>query len=216
MASKTYYLIYNAAVDFLRKSNSLGPDSSKSNKEIVSALKRMVSEGALSVEVTDGTFLNYLSWAANGDPDSVVVSGGPRAGYWLGEPVIQIPSSKPSTEDEISVGKGKGTKILEKDLYPLMELWLEKKGYKAKDTSTLKSGGKWGNPDIIGIERVDVFGAVQIELVYYEIKLSTENWELVIFEAISHKRFCNRSWFCVRTETEAASIPKGIDYYSER
>jgi hypothetical protein len=73
-----------------------------------------------------------------------------------------------------------------------------------------------GESDIIGAERVELFGAVEIDLASCEVKLGENNWEQVIFEAISHKRFANRSWFCYRVADEAQPLPNGMAYYAER
>lgn len=177
-------------------------------------VKRQVKSGQLNIDLADGSILNYLSNAANNDSDSSIISGGPRKGYWY-EPPTQAPA-KPLDQEEVTAPSGAAITILERDLYPLMELWLQQKGYTSKDLSTLKSGGPWGNPDIIGAERVELFGAVQIELASCEIKVREANLERDIFEAISHKRFSNRSWFCYRVEDEEAPLPKGIEYYAER
>lgn len=160
--------------------------------------------------------VSYLSKAANSDPTSRIRSGGPKGGYWV-EPVEEAaPVEKEQDVQPLSTGKGKAVQFYEKDLYPLVELWMEQRGFTAKDVSSVKSGGKWGNPDIIGAERTEVFGAIEIEMASCEVKLSSDSWEQVIFEAISHKRFANRSWYCYRTSLEASPLPKGMEYYAER
>jgi hypothetical protein len=216
MASATYQLIVSAIEKFLVSNNSNSSKNSKSNKEIVFYIRSKIANGDLQIEVTDGTIISYLSNAANNDNNSSIVSGGPKGGYWLDESVKSYPEMKPVEEEHIKTEKSGPVTILEKDLYPLVELWLEKKRYVAKDMSTLKSGGRWGNPDIIGAERVDVFGMVEIEMESCEIKLSEKNWEQMIFEAISHKRFSNRSWFCYRVIKDQTPLPKGIEYYAEK
>lgn len=216
MASAAYNSIIAASQDFLRCTGALGPDNSKSNKEILSALKDKIKGGTLALDVTDGTMLAYLSWAANNDAGSTIVSGGPHGGYWL-DPSARAPMEEKETdEQEVRKPEGGEITIQERDLYPLVELWLEQKGYRSKDMSNLKAGGRWGNPDIIGAHLVELFGATELELASCEIKLSIENWERVIFEAISHKRFSNRSWFCYRVSGADTPLPKGMEYYAER
>jgi hypothetical protein len=193
MASATYNSIIAAAQEFLQSAGALGPDKSKSNKEIVSAIKSQIEGKTLSLDVADGTILAYLSKAANNDAGSAIVSGGPRGGYWL-DPSAKAPlEDKETDEQEIRKPEGGEVTIREKDLYPLMELWLAQKGYRSKDMSNLKAGGRWGNPDIIGADLVELFGVTELELASCEVKLSSDNWEQVIFEAISHKRFSNSS-----------------------
>jgi hypothetical protein len=216
VASQTYLDFIAAVCDYLKSTGSNGPTNGKSNKQIVQAIKDRIEAGELDISLGDGSMLSYLSTAANQDPTSKIVSGGVGVGYWLEEDISSAVESKPIDEKKVSSGKGKSTVIREKHLYPLMELWLNQKGYAAKDTSNLKSGGRWGNPDIIGVERVDLFGAVEIDIASCEIKLGEEGWEQVIFEAISHKRFANRSWFCYRTPAEGWPLPKGMEYYAER
>ncbi len=215
MASDTYGLFVAAVEEFLKSSKSVGPLSSKSNKQIVEGVRSRIASGELQIDLTDGSMLSYLSYAANDDVDSRIVSGGPRRGYWIDTSEKQEPEQKPVDEQIVEQGKNK-EKISEKDLYPLTELWLESKGYTAKDMSNLKAGGKWGNPDIIGVDRVELFGAVEMEISSCEVKLSDAAWEQMIFEAISHKRFSNRSWFCYRVAGEAAPLPKGMEAYAER
>lgn len=215
MPSDTYKSIIEAAEAFLKETNSTDPGASKSNRQIVNAIRAR----NLDIDVTDGTILNYLSHAANNNiyAGTRIVSGGPRAGYWYEAEALPETTAKPVDQQTITVEKGEEPiTVVEKDLYPLMELWLEQKGYTAKDLSNLKGGGRWGNPDIIGADRVEIFGAVQIELASCEIKLNDGNWETMIFEAISHKRFSNRSWFCYRVQDESRPIPKDMEYYAER
>ncbi len=216
MASQTYIEFIEAVRSYLVETNSDSPKSGKSNKQVVQAVKDKIKSGDLAISLSDGSMLSYLSKAANQEVSSGIVSGGVGVGYYLAGEGNDAPDQSEVDVKEVKVAKGKKETIREKDLYGLMELWLNQKGYSAKDTSNLKKGGRWGNPDIIGVERVDLFGAVQIDVASCEIKLSEDGWEQVIFEAISHKRFSNRSWFCYRVEGEGHPLPKGIEYYAER
>lgn len=217
MAGQTTYQKIVAEVErYLTDTKSFAQPDSKSNKQIISHLRNQINKGNIDIDATDGTMLSYLSNAANNDPDSVIVSGGPRAGYWIGTAKAEFPSPKAADVQKVPQGNNKSITISEKDLYPLVELWLAQKGYKAKDASSLKSGGNWGNPDIIGAERVELFGSVDVEIASCEVKLSDSNWGQFIFEAISHKRFANRSWYCYRVDGLSAPIPKNIEYYAER
>lgn len=214
MASQTYSDIVREVERFLNESKATSTKSAKNNKQIVAQLRNLIQNSALDVQVTDGTILNYLSHAANYDESTPIVSGGPYGGYWIDESSIQEPETDEETEQLKVAGKSEG--VSERDLYPLVRLWLGKKGYTARDVSGLKKGGKWGNPDIVGVDRIEMMGSVEWEIASCEVKLSDENWEQVIFEAISHKRFSNRSWFCYRTAVRDAPLPKGMEYYAER
>ena len=216
MASQTYVDFISAVRDYLTTAGSTDSKKGKSNKQVVQALQAKIANGELAISLGEGSMLSYLSKAANQDLTSGIISGGVGVGYYLDVVPADQSDVKPVDEKKVCSGKGKGTLIREKDLYSLMELWLNQKGYSAKDTSNLKSGGRWGNPDIIGVSRVDLFGAVEIDVASCEIKLAEEGWEQVIFEAISHKRFSNRSWFCYRIPVDGLPLPKGMEYYSER
>jgi len=191
MANDTYSSVVHETQQYLIKKGATRSGAGLSNKQIVTAIAPALEEQGIGVTV--GTILNYLSYAANKDDASGIVSGGPRRGYWYSEPQESGREVVEPEEQEVSPRKGKQVTVLERDLYPLVELWLEQKGYQSKDVSSLKKGGKWGNPDIVGANRVDLFGAVEIDIASCEIKLSDNYWEQVIFEAISHKRFSNRS-----------------------
>jgi hypothetical protein len=205
-----------AAEDYLKSKGKVGPSAAARSKEVVEFLRHKISSGELHVDLSPGTILSYLSHAANRDTDSAIVSGGSWGGYWVDLTADGPQISKPIETAKIKSGLGKQVSFSEKQLYPLVELWLSTKGYVSKDVSTLKSGGKWGNPDIIGINRVELFGSVEIEIASCEVKLSDQSWESFIFEAISHKRASNRSWFCYRVPVENAPLPKGMEYYAER
>ena len=106
MASLTYKVVASAAEQFFQTSRALGPSSSKNNKDIVTALRKMISDGKLDVDVTDGTILSYLSQAANNDSESGIVSGEPHAGYWYDSSAKAPPETKPVDEEKIKQAKG--------------------------------------------------------------------------------------------------------------
>lgn len=211
----TYQRLRAFAENYLQQEGYVSADRSASSKILVSAITKAMNNGSLDVELTPGTILSYISYSANRDNDSRIVSGGPHSGYWY-EAEIAQPTDKPIEEASVQDAQGRPVSLTERDLYPLMELWLSTKFDTAKDTSTLKSGGKWGNPDIVGVTRVEMFGSVEIEVGSCEVKLSELNWEQFIFEAISHKRFANRSWFCYRVTNQNQPLPKGMEFYAER
>ncbi len=85
----------------------------------------------------------------------------------------------------------------EKDTYPFLKSWMLEKDFdRVADISSLRGNGKWGNPDVMGLKIDEMFGNQEIEITTVEIKLTEDNWEQWIFEAISHTRFANRSYFC--------------------
>ena len=204
----TFQLVVDGATAFLEQCEAFSREKSQSGSKIVDALSLV--EG---INLKRGSLFNYLSSAANDPANSQIVSGGPRSGYWL-EKIVATAEVAEKEKTPTPKGKKKETNS-EKSLYPLIELWLSTKGYRSKDTSTAKSGGKWGNPDIIGLNRIQAFGISDIEIASCEVKLSIANWETFIFEAISHKRFSNRSFYCFRDDREV-EIPPAIQYYAEK
>ena len=101
-------------------------------------------------------------------------------------------------------------------LYTLLESWLVAQGYQSQDVSAGRSLGKWGNPDVAGISALDSLNGLSIELVTIEAKVSLDDWEKWIFEAVSHKRFANRSYFAfAHPEETVTKIPQDMRYYAE-
>lgn len=91
----------------------------------------------------------------------------------------------------------------EKNLYPCLVEWLKGKKYLAKDTSALRNGEKWGNPDITGLKVINsIIGNDRIEICTIEAKPDLRDWRQYIFEAISHKRFANRTYFAFAVGAE--------------
>ncbi len=216
MANKTYVAIIQAAENYMKTKGKVSQDNAIKSRDLVDEVKALIDSGALDVDVTRGTILSYISHAANNDDDSAIASGGSWGGYWYDPSLPAALSTKPIDETHIESDQGKSVSFSEKDLYPLLHLWLKTKEFVAKDISNLKSGGKWGNPDVVGVKRVDLFGSVEIEIASCEVKLSEAGWEQFIFEAISHKRFSNRSWFAYRISQPGKSLPKSMEYYAER
>lgn len=104
----------------------------------------------------------------------------------------------------------------EAKLYPALIAWLTAKGFKAKDTSTAKRGGQWGNPDVAGVRTYDTLGQFEIELLTIKTKQSVDNWMINIFEAVSHRRFANRAYFAYAvSDANSDKLPRDLHYYSE-
>jgi Uncharacterized protein conserved in bacteria len=205
--------VVSKAAEVLKK-GGVTADKPMSSKDLVAAVRAAINAGELDTTISDSTILQYISAAVNNDPDCVIASGGSWGGYWLKAVSAEVASVEPVPEVVHTSASGS---FKEFDLYPLVSFWLEsKKNYTAKDLSSLKGGGKWGNPDIVGVSRTDLFGSIEIELVSCEVKLSSSSWEMFIFEAISHKRFSNRSWYCYRVTDPNAPLPTGMEYYAER
>jgi hypothetical protein len=205
----SYQQIINSATEYLSAQDGTG----KSSREIAEHLEQLMDAGRIERHSRNVVY-TYLSKAANHDEASRIVSGGPHGGYSL-EIAAEAPP-EPEPPEDATVTEEPAFQLREKHLYPLIKTWLEASEYISADVSSLKAGGQWGNPDLLGVMRVEILGAAEIELVSVEAKLSEANWERFIFEAVSHKRFANRSWFCYRTATQYPPLPKNMAYYAER
>ncbi len=197
----------------MRENGRISSDKSISGVDLATALKQQIESGELQIKISESTIYQYVSKAAN-DDSSEIVSGGVWRGYWLQEHV-EPSQENAEPEEKVSTRQGAELSFKESDLYPLVEFWMSTKYDTSQNVSALKGGGKWGNPDVIGISRLEVLGSVEIEIGSCEVKLSHDSWELFVFEAVSHKRFSNRSWYCYRTSSHEPP-PKGMDVYAER
>ncbi|MBX3508474.1 MAG: hypothetical protein KF714_06775 [Parvibaculum sp.] len=211
--SESYKRIVEAAQKYLQENGHTNSDKSISGVDLATALKMKIESGELQIKISESTIYQYVSKAAN-DDSSEIVSGGAWRGYWLQEQIAQSQINA-EPEEKVSTGQDEELSFKESDLYPLVEFWMSTKYDTSQNVSALKGGGKWGNPDVIGISRIEVLGSVEIEIGSCEVKLSHDSWEMYVFEAVSHKRFSNRSWYCYRTKLHQPP-PKGMDVYAER
>lgn len=103
----------------------------------------------------------------------------------------------------------------EEVLYNLLAEWFTSKSYNSEVTANIRKGTRWGNPDIVGILLVDdPLGRQQIEIGTIEAKISLSDWRKEFFEAVSHKRFSNRSYFAFAVGANEPS-PESIPSYEE-
>ncbi len=170
----------------------------------------------------------YLSNTVK-DTGSAINCLGKRKGYYISKiaketqgEMVQDSTSEHHGSDANSTSSNLPSSISQKKtqkeilLYPVLESWLVAQGYQAEDISSGRSLGKWGNPDVAGISALDAFNGLSIELVTIEAKVSLDNWEQWIFEAVSHRRFSNRAYFAFAHPEETISkIPQDMRYYSE-
>lgn len=162
------------------------------------------------------TFLQYLSRAVR-DTDTKINTLGKKQGYFISEVAGDLEKLivEPTQSDSQEIAQKKRASK-ENLLYDFLVGWLEAQSYKAKNISSGKSLGKWGNPDVAGISVVDSFGSPSFEIITIEAKVSLENWEQWIFEAVSHRRFANRCYFAFAHPEEAIiKIPSDMRYYAE-
>jgi len=180
--------------------------------------------------IPQSSFIVYLSIASN-SADSKINCEGKRQGYYIDRLFEKIEEStiKAKESDQQSIeqeqeeqkeAKEKGY-LLEKDLYPFLEKWLfQIDNERVSDISANrkhKKEGRWANPDLVGLKIDNLFGATEVEITTIEAKLTLDNWEQNIFEAIAHTIFSNRSYFAfVHSEGHVNKIPPDLKHYAER
>lgn len=214
---KTYQKVKVACEYILNTGNHRSPDDNTlSSMDLFSKSKADFPEDFQ--DVSKNTFLQYLSNTVK-DTESKINCLGKKQGYYLLEnPPEQKIQDDAITEQEVEEIKSdkRERKQKERLLYPVLESWLIAQGYQAKDVSSGRSLGKWGNPDIAGLSALDTFNGLSIELLTIEAKTSLLDWEKWIFEAVSHRRFANRSYFAFAHPSETVSkIPQDMRYYAE-
>lgn len=196
----------------LRSKNCFVPAKSMAGKE----LHKQATEQFGDVSFEFNTFIQYLANISK-EIDSVIKCPGRKQGYYVD--VTQVDQAQGSEADEsgpqdsADVATNKKTQI-EKLLYPLLKTWLLANDYAAEDVSTLKGNGSWGNPDLLGL-KVSRFGAHSLEIVTIEAKYSKKDWERLIFEAVSHRRFANRAYFAFAYPSGQKIEDPKLRYYSE-
>lgn len=170
--------------------------TSKSSLEIWEAYKELRDNHPEFIPIIpENTFIVLLS-RISGEQGSRINCPGKKQGYYLEQLVEKIEkldeqniTQENQTVDNFTLSK-------ERDLYPILKEWLFEKDFdRVAITSDLKSNGKWGNPDIVGLNIEDIYGRPEVEIATIELKLTDDMWEKWIFESIAHTRFSNRSYF---------------------
>jgi hypothetical protein len=168
------------------------------------------------------TFNIYISKVAN-LPNSKINCEGKKKGYYIDKfyekfedtSFVAIKDNEEKRK-EITDAKKKGY-ILEKNLYPILEDWLfQVDNERVKDVSNSRKQGKWGNPDLVGIKIDNLFGATEVELTSIEAKVTNDNWQQWVFEAVAHTIFANRSYYAfVHSENHINKIDPELKHYAE-
>lgn len=130
-----------------------------------------------------GVTLSLISHSSSST--SAIKSAGKKQGYYLDKGILNTDSN----------GSGVSAKIKEKDLYKILTDWLNTKIDKAIDVSSKRGAKKWQNVDILGISFINDVGREEFELHAMEVKVLHYNWRVDLFQAVSHSRFANRSYF---------------------
>lgn len=211
-----------AAVYLLKEMNAHSNETAKFGNEVFDKADKEFPNEAFA----KNTFLQYLSVISKKE-NSPINCLGKRQGYYLAEAAQKVLEESQKTliisesgESLISPStpqKEAGKSQKELLLYPVLIEWLMERKYRAKDISNGRGLGKWGNPDVAGIKSIDIFNGISIEVATIEAKITKDGWEQLIFEAISHRRFANRSYFAFAHPSELVDkLPLDeMRYYSE-
>jgi hypothetical protein len=210
VSAENYREYIGAVREYLRKEKATSSQHTRSNKAIVGALKTRFRE-----IFAESTLFNYLNYAAKKDNKSGIISEGPRRGYWFDESAVRTAQQVESEQEEEETAERRVRLRREAVLYRPVCEWLQDEGYKAQDVADVRGGPKWSNPDVVGIRVTKNYGLIDIELVSIEVKLVPANWRTDIFEAIAHKRFANRVYFCYPVTEGLDKLDEDIARYSE-
>ncbi len=176
-------------------------------------------DDAYQVERSWATYLTKMV----GDPESKVIREPGRYGFMLRDERIAEEFGEAAEDGQIGpdaefgVGQeeqpeagaeaGGARALREVRLYSLLAEWLKTGDFRAEDTSSARGGGQWGNPDVIGLKVYEgIGGIIDIELISIEAKISLNNWKKEFFEAVAHKRFADRAYFCFSIGTHEPSV----------
>ena len=204
-----YELVKLAGEYILESGKHVDAKSALSTKELFEKAKDEFPD-IFDGFIRETTFGVYLSKSGS-DTESRINTLGRKQGYYLTRNVAA--ELLEESGDDIQTAK---IKQHEKLLYPVVNKWLVEQGYQADDIADLKSGGAWGNPDLCGLSVIKRIDGHDVEVVTVEVKPSLLNWERQFFEAVSHRRFANRSYFAfAHPEEEIGKIPSEMRYYSE-
>lgn len=164
-------------------------------------------DGVASVDerIPKTTFVQYLSRASREGGTDILCDGRRQGYYTRKETKVEPEADLPYAVDE-------------RDLYPLFVDWLVQNGYAAQCVATSRSNGQWGNPDVVGLKVFEGIGTFESEVVTIECKKTFDNWKHWIFEAVSHTRFSDRSYFAFtfpedEIDKQSAELVKYAEYF---
>lgn len=143
------------------------------------------------------------------DQDSPINSTGKgKGGGYFYEELADLTEDKAAIVPDVveAVEKAEKRKYdqIEKRLWKPVARWLlanKQPTQVSADVASKKKGGVWGNPDVVGLAPLKRLGFFDIEITSIEVKPSLSRWEYFFFEAVSHKRFAERSYFAFYEES---------------
>lgn len=184
----------------LEKGKCLSPTKVKHAKEIFQEYEELRKKHPKIPDVPSNTFGVMLSILSQSF-ESPIKSKGRKLGYYL------------DNLTERSSSSGRKNTLSEKDLYPILEEWLESDAYVIHNMANKRKGSKWQNVDVLGWSFIRHLEVEYLELHSIEVKLSLANWRIDLFEAVSHSMFANKSYFAFLIK-ESDKIEKALKEYA--
>ena len=184
----------------LEKGKCLSPTKTKRAKNIFQEYEELKKNHSKIPDVPSNTFGVMLSILSQSF-ESPIKSKGRKLGYYL------------DNAAGISLSSKRANKLSEKNLYPVLEEWLESDAYVIHDIANKRKGNKWQNVDILGWSFIHHMEKEYLELHSIEVKLSLANWRIDLFEAVSHSMFANKSYFAFLIK-ESDKIEKALKEYA--
>lgn len=193
--------------------HELGAVDVSSKKSSAQLSEYLYDELQLDLRASRGSFPSYISWVVRSAETAIASAGRGRAGgYYLSASANVVVEQSQDRGSEVPKQHTK----FEDALYPILKNWFDVQGYRTKITASMRTLGKWSNPDVTGIRVNEHLGRVDIEIATIEAKRDLNDWERVFFEAVSHRRFATRAYFAFPLpESGQAKIPDDMRYYSE-
>lgn len=196
-----YEAVKQLSVEALEKMGATNCNNKKSAHDIYTKATEMQPD--LTFQIPKNSFNSYLSQISKEENSSIVKELGSHGYYFNQNELLNLGNiiDPAQGNEEVAGDSGEQSEKVkvrnsnEKKLYKLIESWLQSKGFRTKDTSEMKVMGKWGNPDVTGIKVDELLGKHEIEVVTVELKCHNESFNTDFFEAVSHRRFANRTYF---------------------
>ncbi len=201
-----YPEVYTAALEVLK---GVTEDQPMNVGDLMREVEALLGNGPKS-------YLIYrdLNAAAQEASSRIRSRKGRNGGYFALERVPKPATPEPQTEKQIY-----DEKALEKHLWPLVSLWLKQVKRlpgASHEIANLTKGGKWSNPDVVGLNPIEELGFFDVEVTTVEVKPSLVNWRLFFFEAVSHKRFSERVYFVYLDSGQNAEAAEDLRVYAEK
>lgn len=203
----TYKTIIDAAEKVLHSGGHTSEEHSIGAQEIYDKVIKDDSE--FGVPLT--TFRQGISRAIKERTSRIYKRQG-HHGYFLGALAAGVESEQAKPESAAE----KKERQKENKLYEVLKDWLIQQRYRARVVDSTRANGMWGNPDIAGIHTVSDITGISIEITTIEAKTTEDQWRKWFFEAVSHRRFANRSYFAfAHPEGQLDKLDPELRYYSE-